>query len=131
MGNALPLPPPGFDELDIDEQIEYVQALWDRIAAKEDRVPIPDWHRKILDERLADLQANPNASRPWEEVRAELLKGTLSKEWSTLLWGTLPMRTSRKPNRGMHATINDVGFGLWRILLERSNGSALFRINFR
>jgi len=80
MGNALPLPPPGFDELNIDEQIEYVQALWDRIAAKEDRVPVPDWHREILDERLADLQANPNASRPWEEVRAELLKGTSSKE---------------------------------------------------
>lgn len=80
MGNALPLPPPGFDELNIDEQIEYVQALWDRIAAKEDRVPIPDWHREILDERLADLQANPNASRPWEEVRAELLKGASSKE---------------------------------------------------
>ena len=80
MGNALPLPPPGFDELNIDEQIEYVQALWDRIAAKEARVPVPDWHREILDERLADLQANPNASRPWEEVRAELLKGTSSKE---------------------------------------------------
>ena len=80
MGNALPLPPPGFDELNIDEQIEYVQALWDRIAAKEDRVPIPDWHREILDDRLADLQANPNASRPWEEVRAELLKGASSKE---------------------------------------------------
>ena len=80
MGNALPLPPPGFDELSIVEQIEYVQALWDRIAAKEDRVPVPDWHREILDERLADFQANPSASRPWEEVRAEHLKGTSSKE---------------------------------------------------
>ena len=80
MANALRVPPPGFDELNIDEQIEYVQALWDRIAAKEDRVPIPDWHREILDDRLADLQANPNASRPWEEVRAELLKGASSKE---------------------------------------------------
>jgi putative addiction module component (TIGR02574 family) len=80
MGNTLPLPPPGFDELDIDAQIEYVQALWDRIAAKEDLVPVPDWHRAILDERLADLEANPEASRPWEEVRAELLKKTRREE---------------------------------------------------
>ena len=43
---------------------------------------------------------------------------------------TLPIRTSRKPNRGTHATINDVGFGSWRTFLERSNGSAPFRINF-
>ena len=80
MGNALPLPPAGFDELNIDEQIEYVQALWDRIAAKEDRVPVPDWHREILDQRLRDLEANPSAGRPWEEVRANLFKSTPGKE---------------------------------------------------
>ena len=80
MGNALRLPPPGFDALNIDEQIEYVQALWDRIAAKEDRVPVPDWHREILDERLADLEANPDAGRPWEEVRADLLKVARGRE---------------------------------------------------
>ena len=79
MGNALSLPQPGFDELNINEQIEYVQALWDRIAAKEDRVPVPDWHREIVDERLADLQANHDAGRPWKEVRAELVKGTSSR----------------------------------------------------
>ena len=80
MGNALPLPPPGFDDLDIDEQVNYVQALWDRIAAKEDRVPVPGWHREILDERLADLEANPDAGRSWEDVRADLLKDTPGKE---------------------------------------------------
>ena len=80
MANALQVPPPGFDELNIDEQIEYVQALWDRIAAKEDVVPVPDWHREILDERLADLDANPDAGRPWEEVKADLLKTPRVKE---------------------------------------------------
>jgi putative addiction module component (TIGR02574 family) len=68
------VPPPGFDDLEIGEQIDYVQALWDRIAAKDDRVPVPDWHREVLDERLADLEANPEASRPWEDVKADLLK---------------------------------------------------------
>ncbi len=29
VGNALPIPP-GFEELNVDDQIEYVQALWDR-----------------------------------------------------------------------------------------------------
>ena len=79
VGNALPIPP-GFDDLNVDDQIEYVQALWDRIAAKEDVVPVPDWHRDILDERLADLEANPDAGRPWEEVKANLLNKTHAKE---------------------------------------------------
>lgn len=80
MGHPLPIPPPGFDDLNIDEQIQYVQALWDRIAAKPDAVPVPDWHQEILDERLADLEANPDAGRSWEEVKADLLKPLRNKK---------------------------------------------------
>jgi putative addiction module component (TIGR02574 family) len=74
MGRAAPLPPPGFDEMSVEDKIEYVQALWDRIAANESQVPVPDWHREVLHERLADYQANPDQGRPWEEVEADLLK---------------------------------------------------------
>jgi hypothetical protein len=31
MANPVPLPPPGFDDLTVDEQISHVQSLWDRI----------------------------------------------------------------------------------------------------
>ncbi|MBW8876301.1 MAG: addiction module protein [Acidobacteria bacterium] len=33
---------------------------------------IPDWQRQILEERLADLERNPNDEQTWEEVKAEL-----------------------------------------------------------
>ena len=39
--------------MSVEEKIDYVQALWDRIAANESQVPVPDWHREILDERFA------------------------------------------------------------------------------
>lgn len=32
MGSALPLPPPGFDALDVDEQMAYVDGRSSRIA---------------------------------------------------------------------------------------------------
>ena len=72
MSHALKSPPAGFDDLPVDEQIDYVQTLWDRMAAREDQVPVPEWHREILDERLAECQANPEAGRPWEQVEADL-----------------------------------------------------------
>ena len=72
MTNRPSLPPPGFDDLPAEDQIEYVQSLWDRIAAKPDQVPVPEWHRQVLDERLAAHEANPEAARPWEEVRDEI-----------------------------------------------------------
>ncbi len=70
--NGLPLPPPGFDDLPVEDQIDYVQSLWCRIAAKPDQVPVPDWHRQVLDERLAAHEANPAGARPWEEVRDQI-----------------------------------------------------------
>jgi hypothetical protein len=34
MPQALPVPPPGFDPLSIDDPIDYVQSLWDRIETE-------------------------------------------------------------------------------------------------
>jgi putative addiction module component (TIGR02574 family) len=73
MARTLPIPPPGFDELPVDEKLDYVQSLWDRIAAEPDRVPMPAWHQRVIEERLAAHRENPQPGVPWEEVRDEVL----------------------------------------------------------
>ena len=70
--------PPGFDQLTVEEQIDYVQLLWERIAATPDQVPVPDWHREVLDERIKDLEANPADGESWDIVR-DRLRDTLRK----------------------------------------------------
>jgi len=72
MSKPVPLPPPGFDQLSVDEQIDYVQSLWDRIAASSDQVPVPEWHREILSERLKEHDRNPDAGESWDVVRERL-----------------------------------------------------------
>jgi len=74
MARALPIPPPGFDELPVEDKVQYVEALWDRIAAAPEEVSVPDWHRQLLSERLAEYRSDPRAGRPWREVRDELLR---------------------------------------------------------
>jgi putative addiction module component (TIGR02574 family) len=81
MSQALPLPPPGFDALSVDEQIDYVQSLWDHITAKPEDVPVPDWHREIIAERLASYRANEVQGQEWEEVERDLT-AELSKRTS-------------------------------------------------
>lgn len=71
MSRALPIPP-GFDDLPVEEKLDYVQSLWDRIAIRPEELPVPDWHRQVVEERLAAHQADPGAARPWEEVRQEI-----------------------------------------------------------
>ena len=68
MPQSLPLPPPGFDALPVEDQIDYVQSLWDRIAATAGQVPLQDWQQALLDERLAQHRRAPEEARPWEDV---------------------------------------------------------------
>lgn len=79
MSNIVPTPPPGFDDLSIDEQIDFVQALWDRIAATAEQVPIPEWHREIIQERLTAYRANPGTGRLWTDVRADIERKLLDR----------------------------------------------------
>lgn len=72
MSRTLPIPPPGFDDLSAEEQVDYVQSLWERILVHPEDLPVPEWHWRVLDERLASYKANPGAARPWEEVREEI-----------------------------------------------------------
>lgn len=72
MTNPVPIPPPGFDELSVEEKIGYVQSLWDRIAATPHQIPVPEWHREVLDERLKDCETNPDSGESWDVVRDRL-----------------------------------------------------------
>jgi len=72
MSKALPLPPPGFDDLPVEEKLDYVHSLWDRIAERPDSLPVPEWHLRIVEDRLADHRSDPAAARPGDEVRAEI-----------------------------------------------------------
>jgi putative addiction module component (TIGR02574 family) len=72
MSKIGPTPPPGFDDLSVGEQIDVVQSLWDRIAATSEQVPVPEWHREIIRERLAAYHANPNPGRLWIDVRTDI-----------------------------------------------------------
>ena len=35
-----------------EERLAITEALWESLSAEPDRVPVPDWHRDILDQRL-------------------------------------------------------------------------------
>ncbi len=74
MGNVLRVPPPGFDGLSTEDKIEYVQSLWDHIASDVDRVPLTDWQERLLDERIKDLEKNPDAGIPWPKVRERIFR---------------------------------------------------------
>ena len=64
----------GISRLSVDERLELIGAIWDSIANSEPQPQLPDWHRNILNERLAQAEQNPDASIRWEDLKTELRK---------------------------------------------------------
>jgi putative addiction module component (TIGR02574 family) len=44
--------------------------LWESIP--EDQVPVPEFHRRLIAERMAEFEADPDEGESWEDVKAEL-----------------------------------------------------------
>lgn len=59
--------------LDIDEQIELVEAMWDSIVSRGAAPALTEAQKTELDRRLADHLANPDDVVPWSEVKADAL----------------------------------------------------------
>lgn len=73
MGAAPKLPPPGFDELSTEEQIDYVNALWGHVITHNQPFPVPEWQRKIIVARLTEYRAGTaGPGRSWAEIRGDL-----------------------------------------------------------
>jgi len=64
--------------LSVAERIRLAEDLWDSVAreaeADPDLLPLTAEERDELDRRLADYEAHPETSVPWEEVKARLLE---------------------------------------------------------
>ena len=74
MSKPLQNPPPGFDDLSVGEKIDYLQSLWDRVSVDAEKVPVPDWHLKIIRDRAAELEANPESTIPWDQARKDIVR---------------------------------------------------------
>ena len=74
MGNLASQIPKEFRELSAKARIEYVQGLWDFIAKTPNQVPIPESHKRVLDQRLAAYEADPSQGKSWSQVRDSIFK---------------------------------------------------------
>ena len=71
MARKIPDPPRGFDDLSVEQKLDYVQSLWNRITTTPEAVPVPDGHLQVINERL-EGNRNSRTGRSWDEFREEL-----------------------------------------------------------
>jgi putative addiction module component (TIGR02574 family) len=62
----------GIDRLSVAERLELIGLIWDSISDAEAPGPIPEWHQRELERRLAAAEADPAGGASWEVVKARL-----------------------------------------------------------
>lgn len=60
--------------LPAEQRLRLVEDVWDSLAASPDEVAMPEWHRKELDQRLAD--PSETATLSWHDVEGRLRRPT-------------------------------------------------------
>lgn len=55
-------------QLSSEDRLELALELWDSLG---EDVPVPQWHREVVRERLVELEGRDPQERsaPWDEVR--------------------------------------------------------------
>jgi putative addiction module component (TIGR02574 family) len=64
-----------YRRLSVAQRLQLVEAIWDSIAedAGLEALPLTSAEQALLDERLADLEAHPDAGATWPEARKRIL----------------------------------------------------------
>jgi putative addiction module component (TIGR02574 family) len=59
-------------ELPAEERLALAERLWNSLVADPASVPVPDWHRDIVAERLDEDDADRGSAENWTDVRARI-----------------------------------------------------------
>lgn len=60
-------------QLNKNERLLLVEALWDSIASDPEGVDVPDHHKSILEKRLQTLEQDKADGSSWKKVRQKYL----------------------------------------------------------
>jgi hypothetical protein len=72
MASNVSIPPAGFDDLTVQEKLDYVESLWNRIAVRPEAVGVPDWHLEVIEQRTSGTRTGLPDVRSWDEFREGL-----------------------------------------------------------
>ena len=71
MDAVLPL-----DQMTVQEKVRAMEAIWQSLSKSEDKIPVPDWHKRVLNERQRRIDAGKAMFISLEELKERIRKLT-------------------------------------------------------
>jgi putative addiction module component (TIGR02574 family) len=61
-------------QMTVREKIQLMEALWDDLCGAEETIPVPDWHKAVLDERERQVVAGEAKFVDWDAAKERIAK---------------------------------------------------------
>jgi len=63
-------------QLPLSEKLQIMEAIWEDLRSRADALPVPEWHKELLDARLKAVEDGSEKVLDWDDVKQSLLSGT-------------------------------------------------------
>jgi putative addiction module component (TIGR02574 family) len=61
--------------LSVEEKLDLISALWESMAKHPEKIPVPNWQFKELEQRIEAQRKDPQPGQTWDEVKREIRHG--------------------------------------------------------
>lgn len=58
----------------VPEKLRMMESLWDDLCRSEEAIPVPDWHKAVLDDRERQVAEGQATFVDWEEARQRIAR---------------------------------------------------------
>ena len=56
----------------LEDKLRTMEALWDDLCRREENVPVPQWHKDVLDERQRLVEEGKARFMSWESAKKHI-----------------------------------------------------------
>jgi hypothetical protein len=60
------------DQMTVEEKLRTMEILWDDLRRNEENIPVPQWHKELLDERERLVREGKAHFEDWETVKKHI-----------------------------------------------------------
>ena len=60
------------EQMTVEEKLRTMETLWEDLIGNEDDIPVPQWHKDLLDERHRLMRAGKAKFTSWETAKKRI-----------------------------------------------------------
>lgn len=66
--------PVDLKQMTVPDKLRLMEALWDELCSREEEIPVPDWHKRVLEERERQIEEGKATFIDWETAKERMAK---------------------------------------------------------